>query len=554
MATNDGESLTELNSKNKFDLLKVSEHFFEKDDTPSPYSCINLNSIYYDRSSFLAKFSNHNMPIFLSLNVQSLNSKINSLREFIDSLSIQRVPIIGLAVQEIWRLDHPESVIIPGFKLIFKSREKIQGGGIGFYILEEIPVKIIKELLFFKEKLFESLTVQIAYNKCKFLLCNIYRSPTLEDGQSNYNSMQEFFHNLDATLHKMSISNMNTLVFLDSNINLLKCGNNQYSNVFMTTCNSNGFIQSILKATRFNGNSFSLIDQILTNTESPNITTGILMEDISDHFLTFIVLDVTKAKVVNSNITSHNFSKVNIESFRNSLGLLRWNNVTSISDVDLAYDEFSGIFSTLFDLHFPLVKSNFNKNVHKQNEFMTAGLLISRKNKIELLKATVISPSSDNISRYKNYRNMYNTLIRKSKKLLCEQKFEENKKNPKKLRSLLKNATTGNQNKPKIEKIIRDNRTITDRGEIAVEFNDFFTKIGTNISESVMPVDRDPLSYIPLNDDIPNFDLGSTDQIHFIDVMKSFENKSSSDIDNISMKLLKCVRYEISVQCPIFFL
>ena len=59
---------------------------------------------------------------------------------------------------------------------------------------------------------------------------------------------------------------------------------------------------------------------------------------------------------------------------------------------------------------------------------MTAGLLISRSNKINLLKLATISPNAENLTKYKTYRNIYNTLIRKSKKHLVESKFIENKK------------------------------------------------------------------------------------------------------------------------------
>ena len=77
-----------------------------------------------------------------------------------------------------------------------------------------------------------------------------------------------------------------------------------------------------------------------------------------------------------------------------------------------------------------------------------------------------------------------------------------------------------------------------ERGAIADALNDFFTEIGTNITNSVPKVDRDALSYIPDNDDIPNFDIGDTGQIHFIDIVNTFESKASTDIDKISMKLI----------------
>jgi hypothetical protein len=48
---------------------------------------------------------------------------------------------------------------------------------------------------------------------------------------------------------------------------------------------------------------------------------------------------------------------------------------------------------------------------------MSAGLLISRQNKIKLHKIAVTSRNPDDILKSKQYRNLLNVLIRASKKL-----------------------------------------------------------------------------------------------------------------------------------------
>ena len=53
------------------------------------------------------------------------------------------------------------------------------------------------------------------------------------------------------------------------------------------------------------------------------------------------------------------------------------------------------------------------------------------------------------------------------------------------------------------------------------------------------------MSYVR-DSDVPNFDIGDTGPAHFIDILNTYQNKSSSDIDHISIKLLKFVKYEIS--------
>jgi hypothetical protein len=60
---------------------------------------------------------------------------------------------------------------------------------------------------------------------------------------------------------------------------------------------------------------------------------------------------------------------------------------------------------------------------------MTGGLLISRSNKLKLLKKSIAEPSLENTQKYKNYRNIFNILMRRSKKLY----FSDNLKNIKKI-------------------------------------------------------------------------------------------------------------------------
>ena len=72
-------------------------------------------------------------------------------------------------------------------------------------------------------------------------------------------------------------------------------------------------------------------------------------------------------------------------------------------------------------------------NLHPKQPFLTKGLLISRKNKLELHKLSIVSPSDINLKKYKRYRNIYASLLRKSKQMYYEKTLKANKKNPKKL-------------------------------------------------------------------------------------------------------------------------
>ena len=71
---------------------------------------------------------------------------------------------------------------------------------------------------------------------------------------------------------------------------------------------------------------------------------------------------------------------------------------------------------------------------------MTKGILISRLNKIKLGKLCFMTPSIANSIKFKNYRNIYNTVIRNAKKLFYEKELLMAQSNLKKTWSILKNA------------------------------------------------------------------------------------------------------------------
>jgi hypothetical protein len=87
----------------------------------------------------------------------------------------------------------------------------------------------------------------------------------------------------------------------------------------------------------------------------------------------------------------------------------------------------------LFELNFPLTKVKRNRNYVKINEFMTAGLLISRRKKNSLFKKQLVSPTPEHIEHFKSYRNIYNAVLRKSKKMYYEETILKFKSKPKKL-------------------------------------------------------------------------------------------------------------------------
>ena len=448
---NSNDSLDTLNANINFDLKNALEIFFGDDNEENSFINDNHSHLYFDLDTFANKFTNNSI-IFLSINVCSLMSKHQNLSLAINDMLKKQVKIKVIAVQETWNVPYPELVNINGFKLFIKTRTNNRGGGIAFYVKDDITCKIKHNLSPFYEKEFECLTVEIVLNKKKLILSNIYRSPTPTTNATQAEHTDSFINHLDVHLSNLASLNTDSYVFLDSNINLLKINHSQSTALYLETIFANGFLQKIGKATRIQGNTFSLIDHILTKTEINVEFSGTIISDISDHFINFVAVPCTKTRVTSDIKPKRNFSQFNLRRFKEALGLCTWNNTLSNNDVNNSYDNFWNDFHTLFELHFPLIKVKFNRNVHKKNNFMTKGLLISRATKNTLHKKAIINPTLYN-EHYKKYRNIFNSLIRISKQKCTDENFRKHAKSPKCTWDLLKETTFGDKSFNNISEI-----------------------------------------------------------------------------------------------------
>ena len=182
---------------------------------------------------------------------------------------------------------------------------------------------------------------------------------------------------------------------------------------------------------------------------------------------------------------------------------------------------------------------------------MSSGLLVSRKMKLELYHKFLISRNYEDESKYKNYRNLYNKVLKSAKKMYFESKLESNKNEPKKLWATLNEILNRSSSKSSIDKVSVNGKLIDDAQNMANEFNSFFSEIAENILKDIPESTAKPEDY--LTDSGFNFELGQVDPSEIIEIVKSLKSKSSLDIDGLNSKLLKSVITEIAVPLSFIF-
>ncbi len=100
------DCLNILNATADLDFRQLYEQTIrDHDSVIDPYSDMVINSKFYDLNSLSQCLENVKSPVFLSINIQSLNSKYEELRQFITDLKVPKREIFD-------RSDFPDFYII----------------------------------------------------------------------------------------------------------------------------------------------------------------------------------------------------------------------------------------------------------------------------------------------------------------------------------------------------------------------------------------------------------------------------------------------------------
>ena len=127
---NTGGLLGSLNSDPVLYAKNLLNSLINDDEAAGQFFSTNIDSNYSDVNSFRASYSNSTSPIFLSLNIQSLQSKFADLKHFLSELSNSKISIDLIIIQETWNINYPELLVIPEYQnLVYKTRSGMRGGG-----------------------------------------------------------------------------------------------------------------------------------------------------------------------------------------------------------------------------------------------------------------------------------------------------------------------------------------------------------------------------------------------------------------------------------------
>ena len=169
--------------------------------------------------------------------------------------------------------------------MIHRNRNNKKCGGVAIYVNVSIEFKVLQTMSVVIDDILECITVEFSISNRKNIIVScIYRAPGT--------SLDIFTDQLELLI--TTVKNTSKTIFLcgDFNIDLLKYNNNNNNNKgtqhFVDMLFSLGIYPLIDKPSRITDSSATLIDNIFTNELNSNITSGLLINDTSDHLPVFV--------------------------------------------------------------------------------------------------------------------------------------------------------------------------------------------------------------------------------------------------------------------------
>ena len=478
---------------------------------PSIYSSIEdeeLNRCIVQYSALCGQANVTDDLVIGHLNVRSLLPKIHEI-QFI--LHISNFDI--LCINESWLDDSisAQDIAVSGYSTVTKHRNR-HGGGIVVYIKNE--VKFDRRIDLELPEL-ECIWIELKCKGQNVLMCSMYRPPSANP---------EYYSNILDVLEKACDEDNVTILVGDLNINYTT-GASSVQNPLHYIESLYGMTQLVNSHTRVTERSASIIDVILSTHPALHHYTEVFNCTLSDHYLIYTSLDVSKCLIKNSHkeirFRCYKNFDVNLYFYdiANSVVL---NNIYRISNVNEAWNSWKTEYLRICDKHAPIrvcrLKDRFNPWITKE-------ILQLMYRRDYLHKQAVKYSDYVLMNEYRAVKSKINNLITVGKKQYYDNLYNEAREKPKVLWNelkLLSGKTKGN--------------VMHDDNHSAGKFNQFFSTIG-KITTQHLP-EPDEVHWIG-GSSIYEFKFVNVDESSVLKLLRSLNSNSSLDILNIDCKLLK---------------
>ena len=172
--------------------------------------------------------------------------------------------------------------------------------------------------------------------------------------------------------------------------------------------------------------------------------------------------------------------------FKQKLYEINWEEVETNQNPNAAYKIFLEKIRSLYNHFFPEEKIVISKKDLKR-PWITTGIKKSSKRKQRLYEKILKNRNSRDESECKNYKKLFQSVKRRSKNLYYSNLIMKYKNNLKRTWDVIKDSIGKAKSIKKFfpQKIITNNKIVTDTDVIAKHYNTYFTEIGPNLSKKI---------------------------------------------------------------------
>ena len=366
--------------------------------------------------------------------------------------------------------------LIKGFSEPFRLDRNAYGGGLLFYIREDIPAKLI----LVEDLPTECFFIEINLRKKKWLLCCSYNP--------HRNNIKNHLEILGRNLDLYSSLYENIIVLGDFNVETTDPSMED----FCVRYNLNSLIKD--PTCYKNPENPTCIDLILTNSPRSFQNSCVIETGLSDfHKMVVTVMKTTFQKLPPKITSYRDYKNFDNDIFRECL----LHDLSQTDKVDNDLYKFLEVCINTLNMHAPF-KRKYSRGNHLYftNKELSKAIMTRTRLRNRFLK----NRSDENRRKYSKQRNYCVSLLRKTKRNyysnLNEKKITDNKKFWKTVTPFLSDKVPSNEKITLVEK----DQVITNDSETAEVLNTFFSNIISNLDIPEYP-DCDPL-YEQISDSV----------------------------------------------------
>jgi hypothetical protein len=419
---------------------------------------------------------------------------------------------------------------------------------VGFFYRTDLHqfISIEDDLSIFEKGLFESLFLKLkAKDGGRDTVVGAIYMPTGQRVERD-----KVFDYIDEVSQKIDRKKYDCILVGDMNIDLMQYGTDSKVDEYVDHLVSSGFKFRLIQPTRISHDRASLIDHVLDNMDGRTVTSGVITTQLygakgwTDHYPIYTV--VKRPVPIHCGPKTKTKRKINQTTeklFKQTLAATDFTTVTQ-GDANEALEEMMCITMETYDQCFPLQTVKVYK-YEQTKTFMTTGLIKSCKTEDWMLRnmsKNKIKKNSPYFSKFKQYRNLLTTLIRKQKKSHYDEKFEKHKNDIRKTLDLVKNMIHMSNDKHSLTSSRFDinGKWTEDDTEIANGFNKFFAEVGPTTESQVPMSKKSPKEYLDKhsNRNQKDFSLTKISAAGVVESCQNIQKKTSCDHYGLSQKLL----------------